>query len=140
MNVNGACHCGKIAYEAEIDPGKVQVCHCRDCQILTGTAFRAAIPAAPETFRLLAGVPKTYVKIADSGSRRTHAFCGECGTPVFRMPTDNTPYYSLRIGGLEQVSDLAKPYRQLWTQRRLPWLSNMWDIPEIDNDPGCPRE
>jgi hypothetical protein len=27
------------------------------------------------------------MKVADSGSRRGHAFCGDCGAPMFRLPT-----------------------------------------------------
>ena len=40
MKVDGQCHCGAIAYKAEIDPAKSQVCHCTDCQVLTGTVYR----------------------------------------------------------------------------------------------------
>ena len=46
MKVEGACHCGRIAFEAEIDPARVSVCHCADCQTLTGSAFRLAVPGA----------------------------------------------------------------------------------------------
>ena len=31
MKVDGACHCGSIRYEAEVDPAKVIICHCTDC-------------------------------------------------------------------------------------------------------------
>src|SRR5690348_5559864 len=41
MKVTGRCHCGNISFEAEIDPAQVRVCHCTDCQHLTGTAFRS---------------------------------------------------------------------------------------------------
>lgn len=132
MKVDGACHCGKIAYEAEVNEKRVQICHCRDCQILTGTVFRAAIPVPPENFSLVRGEPKIYLKVADSGSRRKHAFCGDCGAPVYRMPTDNTPNYSLRIGGLNQAHELAKPIRQIWTKRRLGWIREIGDIPEFE--------
>ena len=47
VDVSGSCHCGAIAYRARIDPNAVQICHCRDCQRLTGTAFRTAVPASP---------------------------------------------------------------------------------------------
>ena len=43
MKVDGACHCGELAYEAEIDPERIGVCHCGDYQILSGTAFRIAV-------------------------------------------------------------------------------------------------
>jgi hypothetical protein len=38
-------------YEAEVDPGVVRVCHCTDCQKLTGRAFRTSISSLPGTFR-----------------------------------------------------------------------------------------
>ena len=40
MKIDGGCHCGYIAYEAEVDPDKVRICHCTDCQTLSGSAFR----------------------------------------------------------------------------------------------------
>ena len=73
MKVTGGCHCGHITYEAEVDPATVRVCHCTDCQKLTGTAFRAAIPSLPETFVLKSGTPKIYIKTAESGKKRWHA-------------------------------------------------------------------
>lgn len=131
MKVDGRCHCGSISYEAEVEPTAVQICHCLDCQRLTGSAFRVTIPASPETFRLVHGEPRIYMKIADSGSRRGHAFCGNCGAPVFRLPTDNNPNYSLRVGGLSQRDKLGPPKRQIWVARRLPWVCAIGSIPEI---------
>jgi hypothetical protein len=48
MKVTGGCHCGHITYEAEVNPATVRVCHCTDCQRLTGTAFRPNISSLPE--------------------------------------------------------------------------------------------
>jgi len=39
MKIDGGCHCGYITYTAEIDPDKVGICHCTDCQTLSGSAF-----------------------------------------------------------------------------------------------------
>ena len=132
VDVSGSCHCGAIAYRARIDPNAVQICHCRDCQRLTGTAFRTAVPASPENFYLMKGEPRIYIKVADSGSRRGHAFCGQCGAPVFRQPTDNNPNFSLRIGGLDQASELGRPTRQIWTSRRLGWATELSEIASFD--------
>lgn len=82
MKIDGSCHCGAIAFEAEIDPERVRVCHCSDCQKLSGTAFRVVAPCDEPAFRLTRGAPRIYVKIAESGSRRQQAFCGDCGSPV----------------------------------------------------------
>ena len=37
MKIEGGCHCGYIAYEAEVDPERVLICHCTDCQTLSGS-------------------------------------------------------------------------------------------------------
>ena len=58
MKIDGCCHCGAIAYEAEIDPETVGICHCADCQQLTGTAFRVTAFAPGSAFRILRGAPK----------------------------------------------------------------------------------
>jgi len=69
MKVDGRCHCGAIAYTAEVDPAMAAICHCADCQSFSGSPFRASAPTKVEDFRLLSGAPKTYVKTADSGAR-----------------------------------------------------------------------
>ena len=79
MKIDGGCHCGAIAYQAEIDPEKIFVCHCTDCQTLSGAAFRTVAFTKEDTFKLLSGEPKVYVKTADSGAERAQAFCAECG-------------------------------------------------------------
>jgi hypothetical protein len=40
MKIDCRCHCGFITYEAEVDPGEVYLCHCTDCQSISGGAFR----------------------------------------------------------------------------------------------------
>jgi len=131
MKVNGRCHCGNIRYEAEIDPGKVTMCHCTDCQMLTGSAFRANVQTPRETFVLRGGALKTYIKTAESGNKRAHAFCPECGTPVYSAAIDDPPFYSLRVGCLDQRREL-RPSRQIWCQSALPWSMNVQAIEKLD--------
>ena len=61
MKVTGRCHCGQISFEAEIDPTQVRICHCTDCQTLTGTAFRTTVPSLPGTFVLTSGTPAAII-------------------------------------------------------------------------------
>ncbi|HET7880520.1 MAG TPA: GFA family protein [Acetobacteraceae bacterium] len=133
MRVTGACHCGQIAYEAEVDPATIRICHCTDCQKLTGTAFRATIPSLPGTFRLKSGAPKTYIKTAESGTQRAHAFCPECGTPIYSAPLESSPRsYGLRVGVIEQRAQLAAPARQIWCRSALPWSMNLSAVGQSD--------
>lgn len=54
MHIEGACHCGRISFTAEVDPSRVTVCHCTDCQVLSGAPFRAVVPAPIDSFVLRA--------------------------------------------------------------------------------------
>jgi hypothetical protein len=129
MQVQGSCHCGQVQYEAEIDPQKVSLCNCTDCQMLTGSAFRVSVPAPAATFKLLSGKLTEYVKTADSGVRRVHTFCPVCGTPVFaRAEVDNPPGYSLRVGSLKQKAQLP-PVKRIWCKSALPWAQDVSAIP-----------
>lgn len=131
MQVSGQCHCGAIAYEAEVDPAAMGICHCGDCQRLTGSAFRVTVPAPAASFRMLRGEPRFYVKTGDSGAKRRHAFCGDCGGPIYAAALEDPPSYSLRVGALNERRELGRPVRQIWTHRRLPWVCEIADIPEI---------
>jgi len=135
MKVQGRCHCGEITYEAEVERGSVSVCHCRDCQMLTGSAFRANVAAPADRFRILTGKPREYVKVADSGAQRVHAFCATCGSPVYSCAAQNPQSYSLRLGALSERDALGRPARQIWTRRRLSWMPKLDGVPEIEGQP-----
>jgi Glutathione-dependent formaldehyde-activating enzyme len=62
VKIDGGCHCGYITYEAEADPEKTTICHCTDCQHLSGSAFRTVVRVAGDTFKIIAGEPTIYVK------------------------------------------------------------------------------
>jgi hypothetical protein len=130
MKVEGRCHCGHITYEAEVDPDTVSICHCTDCQTLTGSAFRATIQAPAESFVLRTGQPKIYIKTADSGTRRAHAFCPECGTPIYAAAPNDTPRYSLRVGAIVQRAQL-RPIRQIWCGSALPWAMDLRGVEQF---------
>ena len=132
MKVQGSCHCGAIRYEAEVDPERVSLCNCTDCQVLSGSAYRISVPAPAAAFRLLSGTPATYVKTADSGEKRRHTFCAMCGAPVYSSANADVPStYSLRIGCLAQKAELA-PKRRIWCRSALAWSENVSAIPGIE--------
>ena len=130
MKVEGRCHCGEITYEAVVKTGGASICHCTDCQMLTGSAFRATVPAARETFVLRSGQPKIYVKTADSGAKRAHAFCPNCGSPIYSAAVSDPQFYSLRVGCLRERAELL-PLRQFWCQSALPWAMNLQGIQQL---------
>ena len=126
MLIDGACHCGAITFTAEVEPARVMLCHCSDCQVLSGSPYRHVVPAATDTFTLK-GVPKVYVKVADSGNRRVQAFCSECGTPIYSSATESPAWVSIRLGCVRQRADL-KPSAQIWYHSAMPWLGELSSV------------
>jgi len=110
MKIDGRCHCGYVTYDAEIDPEKVIICHCRDCQMLSGSAFRTMALSREGTFRLRSG----------------HAEGGPLA-------------YFIRAGTIRQ-RDVLVPKLQAWTRSALPWIGDMQAIPKIDKQQGVVAE
>jgi hypothetical protein len=127
MQIDGACHCGRISFTAEIDPARVMVCHCTDCQVLSGAPFRAVVAAPIEHFRLR-GEPKGYVKVAESGNRRVQMFCPDCATPLYATAPENATAVIIRLGCVTQRAALT-PAVQIWQRSALPWVDRLRDIP-----------
>lgn len=137
MNITGGCHCGAIRYEAEIDPATAGICHCTDCQVLSGTAYRLTVRALPGTLRFVAGAPRIYVKTAESGRQREQAFCERCGSPIYASSAGPDPkkIFSLRAGTIDQRAEL-RPLRQIWARSALPWVQDLHALPQHEKDAG----
>lgn len=136
MEVHGSCHCAQIAFTAEVDPQLTSVCHCHDCQKLTGTAFRVTTLAREGSLALLRGQPQVYVKVAQSGARRAQAFCGHCGSQLFTYDEAKPALVGLRVGVLDERAALV-PTWQKWCRSSLPWTQN---LAELEQAPGNARE
>jgi hypothetical protein len=130
MKIDGRCHCGAISYEAEADPDRAAICHCTDCQTLSGSAFRTVLPTNPGTFRLLSGQPTVYIKTtAESGMKRQQAFCPDCGAPIYSAALVDAPdVHFLRLGTVRQRREFM-PRLQNWARSALPWLPQLDAIP-----------
>jgi len=131
MKIDGGCHCGNITFVAEADPGQVTICHCTDCQILTGSAFRVVVRAPRDKFELRGGKPKIYVKTAESGMKRVQAFCPECGTPIYSTTPTDPQFYGLRVGTIRQRAQLG-PKKQQWCRSALDWAQDIHALQKVD--------
>ena len=138
MKIEGRCHCGNLKYVAEVDPDKVEVCHCTDCQQLTGSAYRVNVNVPKSKFKLLSGTPKTYVKTAESGNRRVQAFCPNCGTSLYAHALAGDPHFrppivGLRVGTIVQRDQLP-PKTQYWTRSRQHWVTEIETLPVVERE------
>ena len=139
MKIDGACHCGYITYNAEINPEKVMICHCTDCQTLSGSAFRTVALTRENTFELRSGKLKIYVKTSESGTRRAQSFCPECGTPIYSCSVGEGPkIHAIRVGTVHQRNELI-PKVQLWSRSAQPWVTDLSSIRKVEKQPPFDR-
>ena len=136
MQITGQCHCGAISFTAKVDPTKVAVCHCADCQQFSGAPFRAVLPTPVENVSLK-GKAKHYVKVAASGHRRVQAFCAECGTQLYATEFESPKVLNLRLGCVNERARLA-PFSQFWGQSAMPWLVSLTTLPIHEKGPASP--
>lgn len=127
MQITGQCHCGSISFTALVDPNKVLVCHCADCQQFSGGPCRAVVPTPVEQVTVT-GRPKLYVKVAASGNRRAQGFCGDCGTQLYATEADTPKVLGLRVGCINERAQLT-PKVQIWGQSAMPWVTHLSGVP-----------
>jgi hypothetical protein len=130
MRIDGGCHCGFIKYEGDADPEKTAICHCTDCQTLSGSAFRTVVPC--DNLRFVSGEPTIYVKTAESGNKRQQAFCPKCGSPIFSAdPADGPKVHMIRAGTIRQ-RDQFVPKLQYWMRSRQNWVHDFASARQLE--------
>jgi hypothetical protein len=133
MDVDGSCHCGYVKFECSVDPEQVFICHCTDCQQISGSAFRMNAPAAARNLKILSGEPMVYIKhTAESGKPRQNAFCPKCGSGLYAAPhmdSSAEPMINLRVGALRQRDQLPPKYEN-WLRSAQGWMRNALPTPK----------
>jgi hypothetical protein len=79
----GGCQCGAVRYRTTGQPDKAAVCHCRYCQLRTGSAFGVSVYFRDAAVTLERGELRSFTFQTESGRPFTNRFCPECGTSVF---------------------------------------------------------
>jgi hypothetical protein len=128
VKIDGACYCGEIRYEAEVDPEKVVLCNCTDCQTMSGGSCHVNVLVAESDFRLVSGTLAEYVKTAESGRQRVMAFCGACSTQLYATSPEEPRVFGLRVPTSRQREQLV-PKQQVWHRSQPSWLRNLDGIP-----------
>jgi hypothetical protein len=118
----GGCQCGRIRYEIWANPLTLYVCHCRECQKQSSSAFGMSMTVSRNAFVVLKGQPKEWSRVSDKGRDVICFFCGECGTRLFHRPARNLDIVNIKPGTLDDTSWL-KPVGNLWTGSAQPWVS-----------------
>jgi hypothetical protein len=120
MEIKGGCLCGAIRYIAQADPAFFIVCHCRDCQKFTGSAF-ATLVAVPKSALAFQGEPKTFAATADSGRPIGRQFCPQCGSSLCEISASRPDLSIINAGTLDDPTAMTST-REIYCDRALPWV------------------
>jgi hypothetical protein len=123
----GGCLCGAIRYRLDSPPFDAGWCHCRTCQLSSGSPAMAFASVKAGDWQLEQGGDALGTIASSSFGHR--AFCTRCGTPLymkvnhqpetvdFSLPTLDRPeairpafhiFYGSRIGWAESADDLPR--------------------------------
>jgi len=132
--LTGGCQCGAVRHEIAGAPLEVYVCHCRECQRQSASAFGISVIVRRTDLRLTQGTPKRWTRAADSGRTFACFFCPDCGTRVWHGDPDSEPMVSVKGGSLDAPPDLDG-VAHIWTSRKVPGVVIPPDAPQYAQEP-----
>lgn len=124
----GGCMCRAVRYECSAQPVFMGICHCRDCQRATGTAFSAGM-LVPHNAVTITGNVKYYDVTGDSGITVSRGFCPTCGSRLFsKRPIPKL--IGITAGSLDDPS-WFQPRMNFYTASAQPWDYLNPDLPKF---------
>ena len=133
-DIVGGCLCGKVRYSAKGDPAFVGVCHCKDCQKFTGSAFSVVL-GVPKPAVSIEGNVATFTKTGDSGKSTYRRFCAACGSSIADEADVMPDIVMLSSGTLDDPSWI-KPAMQIYCDSAQPWVHLQGEMQSFPKMPG----
>jgi hypothetical protein len=118
--LTGGCLCGRVRYTVDGEPVFSGVCHCRNCQRYTGSAFETLIGFQAGSVRVQ-GELRTYDDMADSGQLLHRRFCPNCGSGVV-AEADSLPGVTVVLAGTLDDPTAFRPTIDLYWTSAQPWI------------------
>jgi hypothetical protein len=105
----GGCLCGCIRYIVSGEPEIAAVCHCRYCQLRTGSAFGSLAYFKDENLKIISGELKKFNFTSESGNKWETYFCDQCGTTIYCL-------LEIRVGlsGICSGTFNHRPFGLIW--------------------------
>lgn len=117
----GRCQCGEVRYESTGEPLELYICHCRECQKQSASAFGITLEVPRAGFRIIQGIPKFWSRATDSGQRLQCAFCPTCGSRLWHESEAVSETLSIKGGSLDEPVDVSKAIH-VWVTRKFPGI------------------
>lgn len=120
--LKGGCQCGAVRFELNGPPIEIYVCHCRECQRQSASAFGISVITSQDKLTLIQGKTKKWTRATDSDTMMDCHFCPECGSRLWHMVLDESDpgpaLVSVKGGTLDDSVDLSS-CKHIWVSRKL---------------------
>ncbi|MET0308211.1 MAG: GFA family protein [Sphingomonas sp.] len=125
----GGCMCGAVRYRLLSVPFDAGWCHCRTCQLNSGSPAMAFATVAASDFLFEKGADLVRtIASSDTGERR---FCGRCGTPFLMQDKAQPETIDFSIATLDDP-DRVVPGFHIFYGSRIAWAEAADDTPRHD--------
>lgn len=115
----GGCLCGRIRYEVQGPSLFETQCCCRDCQLATGTGHTTIVGVLKSQL-MVAGGPKVFTNVGESGGTVSRHFCGECGGRLYTSGSLPGDVVMIQAGSLDEPS-VVKPQNVIYAKDAVAW-------------------
>ena len=133
-----SCICGQLTVTTKgPDPKRISLCHCKNCQKQTGSAFaiQATFPKEQVTiegkstawkFPIEGAPPVTYRNCSRTGA--TFHFCPNCGSTVYYVLAETPENVGIKVGAFSDPT-FPPPMISGFEEYRFPWAMNVSALP-----------
>jgi hypothetical protein len=121
-NMTGGCLCGRVRYVVTGEPMRSGLCHCRDCQRYTGSAFEPWLLLAGSQVSIH-GDMKTFDMTGGSGQVIHRHFCANCGSGVVNE-VDVLPGTMIVLAGTLDDPTVFAPTVEIFCSAAQPWAND----------------
>lgn len=121
-NLKGRCFCGHVSFQVSAEPISFVLCHCRDCQYVSGGGPACVLVVPKDSLHIESGEEtiRDFSSLADSGRKVTRHFCPTCGTQMFETLEADATIRLVKSGTLDDASSLTVD-ATVWTASSQPW-------------------
>jgi hypothetical protein len=116
---HGSCLCGKTRFTLDDEQPTVAICHCKNCQKQTASAYSIVAISPREKFTV-SGPLKKFADKGDTGGSVDRWFCAECGSPIW-VEAEAMPTSAIVKAGCFDDTSWLNPTLQIYCDSRQEW-------------------
>ena len=125
--LTGGCLCGVVRYRVTSEPFDAGWCHCRMCQLNSGSPAMVFATVPSGNYEVEQGAEE--IRRFRSSEKAERWFCGRCGTPLLFRELDGSNH-EVSIATLDEPEKVL-PTFHIYYDSRIAWADAADDMPRF---------